>query len=165
MSVHPKPCNAVFNHATTILALSIPFINPTSGTHYINPNKKAYVAFDIINNQIIISNDHVTWEPAGGLSILHRTNVTNSTYNILSFDTILGVVCTEPTELTLPSSNVVAIGKIYYIKDEGDNASTNNITISTTGEDVIEGITNKIINSNYGSLKIYNAGNGNWFCF
>jgi len=48
------------------------------------------------------------------------------------------------------------------IKDESGGAAANNITINCFGADTIEGVTNKIINSNYGVLRLV-RGPTQWF--
>jgi len=61
--------------------------------------------------------------------------------------------------LTLPTA---VEGATYIIKDEGGNASSNNITIATPGTETIDSSASTTIVSNYNSVTLYSDGS-NWF--
>lgn len=62
-----------------------------------------------------------------------------------------------PRTVTLPTAALVT-GQTYIIKDEAGAASTNNVTVTTTGGQTIDGGANKAITANYGSLTVYSNG-------
>jgi hypothetical protein len=69
--------------------------------------------------------------------------------------------------LSLPASAGIADGKVIHIKDEGGNATANQIQINAIGGDKIDGIFSYVISTNYGSITIVKSGttpnNGPWF--
>jgi hypothetical protein len=68
--------------------------------------------------------------------------------------------------LFLPAGSSIENGKIVHIKDIGGSANTNNITISPSGTDEIDGVNSYTINSDYGSVTLIKdsaAPNGPWF--
>ncbi len=80
------------------------------------------------------------------------------------YETIVSVKNTDaPRTVTLPTAQMV-VGRIYIIKDESGGAGTNNITVGTEGAEKIDGADTKVINSNYGSIRLYSDGT-NWFTF
>ena len=65
--------------------------------------------------------------------------------------------------ITLPLASSVSEGRLFYIIDEGGNASVNNITINASGGNLVVGNSNIVINLNYMALTIYSDGTSNWF--
>jgi hypothetical protein len=101
-----------------------------------------------------------------------RTTVSAATYTTTEDDYgIIGVTRTASgaAAITLPAiSGLTTAGKEaikarYIIVDEGGLAQSNNITIDTTGADTINGGTSLIIDSNHGSIELYNNGSSGWF--
>ena len=77
---------------------------------------------------------------------------------------ILGVDTSEPRTIYLSDEDLKE-GRIIIIKDETGNAETNNITVEPeTSGVLIDGEESKVINTNYGVLRLYSDGN-NWFTF
>ena len=77
---------------------------------------------------------------------------------------ILGVDTSEPRTIYLSDEDLKE-GRIIIIKDETGNAGTNNITVEPeTSGVLIDGEDHKVINTNYGVLRLYSDGN-NWFTF
>ena len=62
--------------------------------------------------------------------------------------------------ITLPSSVGLA-GIEYILKDYAGTAATNNITITTTSSQTIDGATTKVLNTAYGVLRVVSDGT-NW---
>lgn len=158
---------------TIILNANNNSLNSATGSSlYINPIRQTdlgigiptstikYLAWDTNSKEIIANNNSIY--PSG----LNRTNVNTSSYTILSSDYLIGVTYTStgPVTLTLPLANSVPTGKSYYIVDEGGNAYNNNITINTSGTNLIMGQSSTIINLNFMALGIYSNGT-NWFFF
>jgi len=91
------------------------------------------------------------------------TTVNAATYSLLVTDFILHVTYTGTgaVAVTLPTAQSVS-GRMITVKDAGNNAGTNNITISTQGAELIEFGASVIINANGNSVDIYSDGT-DWF--
>ena len=95
---------------------------------------------------------------------INRITVTGN-YTIDDSDCLIGCNHSGEITLTLPASNEVNVGRIYYIKDESGNASTNNIIVEGNGSETIDGNANITVSGDYDCLTIYCAGSGKWFVF
>lgn len=92
--------------------------------------------------------------------VITRTSISNSDspYSISSNNYLIGCqTSTGAITVILPAASGVT-NQVFYIVDETGNAPTNNITISTTDSETINGDTSKIIAGQYTSLKIYSNG-------
>ena len=89
------------------------------------------------------------------------TAVTAATYTAKAGDRLIGVNRSGVVTVTLPSAQVNA-GRLFTIKDESGNASTNNITVATEGSELIDGSATNVIDSDYGAKHYYSDGT-NWF--
>lgn len=78
-------------------------------------------------------------------------------YVFLSMDT------TAARVVTLPLASSVSSGRIYVIKDASGLAETNNITVSCSGSDNLDGAASQIMNSNYSTLYVIGNGVDKWF--
>jgi hypothetical protein len=111
------------------------------------------------------SNPNSTLQVNGGLAY-QRTYVANTSHTTNN-ETIIGVsTSTAAVTVTLSTADRVA-GRIVIIKDEDGVAGTCNITVTpqtATPAAAIDGAANKIINTNYGSIRVYSNGS-NWFTF
>lgn len=77
-------------------------------------------------------------------------DLTDTTYNVLLSDFILGVYSTTSARsLILPPLSLAGPGKAYIVKDAGGSATSNNITVSAS--DLIDGQSTYVINTNYWS--------------
>ncbi len=90
-----------------------------------------------------------------------RTTVADVSYAVTATDYIVAYTSLSTGRtVTLPTA--VGIGnRIYIIIDETGTANTNNITVATTSSQTINGAATKVINSAFGSLKVYSNG-ANW---
>jgi len=101
---------------------------------------------------------------SGGL-ILKRT-IAASDYNVLATDYYLGVDSASSTvKITLPQASTIAIGQTFVVKDEGGNANNNNITISGSAADKIDGVNTVVLESPYASISLYCDGTSNYFIY
>tara|TARA_R100000734_G_C3315186_1_gene107059 strand:- start:630 stop:2174 length:1545 start_codon:yes stop_codon:yes gene_type:complete len=78
---------------------------------------------------------------------------------------IIGVdTATSAVTLTLPAISTLNLPKFckYIIKDESNTAGTNNITIDTSSLDSIDGAKTYVINTDGGTVEIYNN-DGFWY--
>lgn len=88
----------------------------------------------------------------------------SSPYTALQSD-LAKVLLTDTTSsafsVTVPSA---ADGNLYFwVKDYAGNAQTNNITISTTGGQTIDGDSSYVIDWNYASVGFISDGTSNWY--
>uniref|UniRef100_A0A6M3Y3J4 Putative tail protein n=1 Tax=viral metagenome TaxID=1070528 RepID=A0A6M3Y3J4_9ZZZZ len=94
-----------------------------------------------------------------------RTLVADTPYLTLQDDYYLGVTATASAETTINLSSVIAAsGRTLIIKDEAGNAATNNIIISTEGEEKIDNVNTIKITANYGVARLMSDGT-NWFTY
>ena len=106
-----------------------------------------------------------TWQSLN--RIYARTVVSSATYTLTSADHIIAVtftatgavILTLPQISTLGGSNKV----LYIIKDEGNNAGSNSITINRSATDTINASTSITISTNSDVLRLYNDGVSAWF--
>lgn len=115
----------------------------------------AYLSLD--QNGVATFSGFVTLN--SGMRFAYTSSATNLTFSNTA--TIGAVTNTSSARtVTLPSSGSnLAAGSIFFIKDESGAAGTNNITVSVNGGvKTIDGSTSYVINTNYGSLRVYYNG-------
>ena len=98
-----------------------------------------------------------------GLS-LDTLAVSGATTNIANTDPRIIYLCDSSSNaitINLPAASD-SDDRIFYIKDKGGAAGTNNITIDPNGSETIDGALTLVINSNYGNVQIVCDGS-NWF--
>lgn len=88
----------------------------------------------------------------------------STNYTLALSDLYVGVnTTTGAVALTLPTA-ASASNLTYWIKDQGSNAATTNITIQlASGDDRIDTSTNKVINTSGGGMILISRGDTNWF--
>jgi hypothetical protein len=100
----------------------------------------------------------------GGVGYVRR--VVADDYTIREIDYLIGIqsnTLTASVTLTLPAASGLLNGQTYIIKDEGGAANTHAVTITTTGDDVIDGTNEVTLNSPYASIQLYCNGAGKFF--
>lgn len=104
---------------------------------------------------------------SGGSIISTPTSLENVQYDSIAADVIIGagdsyvfldVDTTAVRNITLPLAASVSAGRIYMIHDKDLNSETNNITISASGSDTIDGAASVTVNSNGATIMV--VGNG-----
>tara|TARA_B100001093_G_C26825989_1_gene1014016 strand:+ start:139 stop:1218 length:1080 start_codon:yes stop_codon:yes gene_type:complete len=122
-------------------------------------------SFDFVGTGVTATNsgNDVTVTIAGGINY-SRTAVTSTTTSSVS-DRILGVSASAALEIRLPAATGFSSGQYFTIKDEGGSAETNNITILTTGDDTIDGVTSITIESAHGAVNLYSDGSSKFFIY
>ena len=114
-------------------------------------------------NTLTIEYDTGNLTLTGGLKV--KRIPTATVYTVLTTDYIVGVTSTAAARtITLPAAATATVGKTYIIKDESGAAATNNITVQGNAAETIEGSNTKLINTNYGVLRLYTDGTS-WFSF
>lgn len=92
---------------------------------------------------------------------IKRTSITSSPYTVLATDDHISLT-TVSTAITL---NLPAIidGAVYHFKDQDENASGNNITLSPNGAETIENAASLVITNNGASVTLVgNSTTSNW---
>jgi len=101
-----------------------------------------------------------TLKSTGG-RIKSRTTVTGSPYTVLATDEHISVT-TASTAITLNLPAIVN-GTIYHIKDQDENSSGENITVSPDGSDTIENAASLVISADGTCITIIgNSTTNNW---
>lgn len=97
-------------------------------------------------------------------AVSFKRKFVSSNYSVSTTDFYLGVDSTNSTiKLTLPVASNMRDGQTIIVKDEGGNASSNNITISGSASDTIDGQNQVILESPYASIQIYCNGINKFF--
>lgn len=121
------------------------------------------------NNQFLMTDGSgtLTWS---GPNKYTRTVVNSTTYTVLSTDDIIAVTYTTTGTCTVTLPAISSVGEIKLsIVDEGGNSGNNNITVAYASGDFLLGLNGNantyLINSNYGSITLYNDGGNSWFIY
>lgn len=89
--------------------------------------------------------------PPGTPGLVPVTIITTTPYAVTLEDYFLGVNVATAASVVLPVSPV---GTVFIIKDIDGDATTNPITITTAGGELIDGSVSAIINAPYGALQL-----------
>lgn len=137
-----------------------------NGSNYVGFKASDAIAANVIwrlpaadgnSNQPLVTdaNGNLSWATA-------RTWPRQSTAvsaNFPSDTTFYGVTDTSVARtITIGTLDITEAGKIFIIKDESGAATTNNITIATGGNELIDGQTTATISVNYGVIRLYSDG-------
>lgn len=96
----------------------------------------------------------LTVSPANTLLPVTALDDTDSDYTVLSTDVYLSCDVSGGI-LTIDFPNAPSTGRVYYVKDSGGDAATNNITLTTAGGVVeIDGATTFVMNTDYESVNL-----------
>lgn len=99
---------------------------------------------------------------AGGLQLSRAT--TSATLTASTKNYYIGVDSTNNiVDVRLPSASLLLDGQTYVVKDEGGNASSNNITILASGAETIDGQNSIVLESPYASVHLYCNGSNKYF--
>ena len=119
-----------------------------------------------VNNNINVGGDLIiTGSLIYDSSITTFTRrITTPTASVTTSDYRLGIRYTQTgsVQILLPKISDVGERDLRF-KDEEGNAKKNNITIITSGSDLIDGDINAIMNRNYMAIGLYNDGVSNWY--
>jgi hypothetical protein len=101
----------------------------------------------------------------GGALKLGRTSVSSS-YTVATTDFFVGTNSTQsPFQVTLADAAELSDGQMIVIKDEGGNASSNNITVAASGSQTIDGKNSVVLESPYAAIQLYCNGVDKYFIF
>jgi len=98
---------------------------------------------------------------SGGISYSRRAISTNATASV--GDTLIGVTSTGSIELRLAPAQDLEAGQYMTIKKEVN--SNNQVTISTSGSQTIDGVSSVILESPFAALNLYSDGVGSYYIY
>jgi hypothetical protein len=94
-------------------------------------------------------------------AVVYETVLVSGQYTVVSTDYYVGVNTTSATgSILLPAASTTPAGRTITIVDQTGNASTNNIHISGSGADTIDGDSVFSIESDYGSITVFCTSTG-----
>ena len=97
-------------------------------------------------------------------AVVHKRLRVSSDYTVLSSDYYVGVdTVGGAVKLTLPQATALLSGQTFIVKDEGGSANTNNVTISGSGADTIDGQNEVFLESPHASIHLYCDGDSKYF--
>ena len=97
--------------------------------------------------------------------VIHKRVAKTGDYTLSTGDYYVGVDTTGgAVTLTLPAAGAALDGQTWIVKDEGGNASSNNITITGSADsNTIEGTNQIILESPYAAISLYCNGINKFF--
>ena len=103
---------------------------------------------------------------SGGLN-QHYSSSASTSYSLNAYDSIVGITSTSYVSLTIPSASVAGAGKTLIIKDEttSTRASSNQIAVSASGGETIDGQSAYSLSGDSPALTIYSNGISKWFIY
>lgn len=119
---------------------------------------------DLVSNIDLLDKriSHLETADEQGGSLFVRAISTNSDYNASTDDCYIGINDTSTSRtVRLPAAGANLMGMVIVIKDESGGASVNPIIINGNGA-LIDGSSARIINTNYGVLRVIYSGTA-WF--
>ena len=97
-------------------------------------------------------------------ALIHKRTFVNSNYSATTTDYYIGVDSTSNiVKVTLPVATSMLDGQTIIVKDEGGSANTNNITISGSAADTIDGQNQVVLESPHASIQLYCNGATKYF--
>ena len=139
-------------------------INNTNPDHALTVTGDISASLNISASAFYGDGSNLTGISAGG-NTFSRAEVTSTPYTASSSDYYIGVNTGSAAIVQLPLASTLDSGQTFIVKDESGNASLYNITVQTSGSDVIDGQSNQTIESDYGSISLYSNGTDRFFIF
>jgi hypothetical protein len=157
-------------HTFDIIHTDITEVGSSGSTNFGNSNDDTHVrtgSFSIVSSsgeQFKVDIENKITSINTGV-VLNRISTTTN-YLIQKSNYIIGVDSTiNPVTVTLPDASTLASGQVFVVKDEGGIAASNNITISASGSQLINGSTSAVLSVPYSSIQLYCNGIGKFFIF
>lgn len=88
---------------------------------------------------------------------INRTAVGAATSSAAT-DHYFGCDAVGADTITIQTTDIAMVGRIFIVKDEGGNAATQNITIATEGAETIDGQATAVISGNYDRITLISDG-------
>jgi len=161
--------NLEFNSNKAIELLSSQYIaNPSTLTGSTNANSIYSVLGDLYWTNAsgsavqITAGGSITASPSSITSYETQAVVGNIAIGAAATPSYFLVDTTASRAITLPLAGSVANGRVYKFKDITGTANTNNITITRAGSDTIDGLTSKVMDSDFESTELVGDGVSSW---
>ncbi len=123
------------------------------GNFYINNGSG--IAVPLTDNgllNVITTNNYPSLE----LSVNHTINAIDADV-VFNYNTAGSIRI-----LTLPLASTVQAGRFYFLKDKAGNCGANQLTVSPSGSDTIDGAASSAIGSAYGAMLVMSDGVSNY---
>ncbi len=101
---------------------------------------------------VVTTNNYPTLE----VSVNHTINASDADV-VFNYDSSSGTKI-----LTVPLASTVQAGRFYYIKDKTGRAGANNIVVSPSGSNTIDGAASYAMDSNYAAVLVMSDGVSNY---
>jgi hypothetical protein len=99
-------------------------------------------------------------------ALIHKRHTITGDYTISITDYYIGVDTNSGAiKVTLPVASTLTSGQTLVLKDEGGLSDTNEITISGSGADKIDGQNTVVLSSPYAALQLYCDGDTKYFIY
>jgi hypothetical protein len=148
----------IYEHNGTTYTITAPTLAVPNVLNFVFPSNQPQDGYILTTD----SNGNTTWAAKNSTFISNLTSSSNS-YTLQNNEHFIAVdTSISSQEILLPVSSSLENGVRYLIKDAKGFAGINNITIKTTGTDLIEGNTQISINTNYGFIEVINNQNNQW---
>lgn len=99
-------------------------------------------------------------------ALIYKRVQKSSDYTVQTSDYYIGLNSTGGAiDLSLPDAANMQDGQTFVVKDEGGLADTNNITISPSGSQTIDGQNSVVLESPYASVQVYCNGVDKYFIY
>ena len=123
----------------------------------------AATSFDFVGSGVTATNssNDITVTIPGGIDYSRRAISTNATAS--TSDRIIGVTSTGSLEIKLAPAQDLDSGQFMTIKKEVN--SNNQVTISTSGSQTIDGVSSVILESPFAALNLYSDGTGSYYIY
>ena len=97
----------------------------------------------------------------------HYYELKSTSYNVATYDSIIGVSSSAYVSILIPSASVAGRGSILIIKDEtvGTRSDANRIAITASGGDKIDHQSTYSLSGDNPALTIYSNGVSKWFIY
>ena len=120
-------------------------------------------SFDFVGSGVTATNsgNDITVTIPGGIDYGRRAISANATAS--ASDRIIGVTSTGSLEIKLSPAQDLSAGQYVTIKKEVN--SNNEVTISTSGSQTIDGIASVVLESPYAALNVYSDGVSSYFIY
>ena len=120
-------------------------------------------SFDFVGSGVTATNsgNDITVTIPGGIDYGRRAISANATAS--ASDRIIGVTSTGSLEIKLSPAQDLSAGQYVTIKKEVN--SNNQVTISTSGSQTIDGIASVVLESPYAALNVYSDGVSSYFIY
>ena len=101
-------------------------------------------------------------------SVSHKRISISANYSLSVSDYYIGVdtdTASGAVEITMPTANTMRNGQTVVIKDEGGQAETKSITVSTQGGNLIDGQNSVVLQSPFAAIQVYCDGSTKYFIY